>query len=283
LLKSVITFNRRVFFMDRHIPEFYHPSFDDAPSGRFHEVLLLDKSSELSWNDVVELVPDFPRGWFELANLSSEDRIDFTCYYWLRKLPFHLKLNESLERFFASLDDIAVFLIQKRSDGPFQAEMVYSLSDNGGFYRGAFPASDANIQALKKAFPDILLPEDYIDFLQIHDGWCKTTDSTGLMSSLQIKDSYDQFQLPFVDGPILTTLKGVPVDPKKLIPFYKSFGMPYYQCFWADWYPEDEMGNVYYSSASNCISGTCNRENAAEMMSFPTFSEWLAFYLERVG
>jgi len=269
--------------MDRHIPEFYHPSFDDAPSGRFHEVLLLDKSSELSWKDVLQLIPNFPRGWFELANLNCQDRIDFTCSYWLKKLPFHVKLNETLERFFTSLDDIAIFLIKKRPDAPFQAEMVYSIADNGGFYRGGFPATDMNVQTMKTSFPNILLPEDYTSFLQIHDGWWKTTDCTGLIGSDQIADTYGQFQNRFIDLLPITTTEGIPVDPKKLIPFYKSFGMPFYQCFWAEWYPENEMGNVYYSSDSNCISGPCNREAAAEMMSFPTFSEWLAFYLERVS
>lgn len=271
--------------MDRHIPEFYHPSFDDAPSGKFHEVILLDRASKLSWGQILEKVPNFPRGWFELAHLECEDRIDFTCCYWLTKLSYNVKLNESLERFFGSLDDIAVFLIQQRADEPFRAEMVYSLADNGGFYRGGQPASDGEIEALKKTFADFLLPQDYIAFLQIHNGWWKTTDSTGLMSTSQMYENYIQFQNLLAETPELATCAGASVDPKKLIPFYKSFGMPYFQCFWGEWYPENEIGNVYYSSATKCISTPQNAgsDMASETMSFPTFAEWLAFYLERVG
>lgn len=80
----------------------------------------------------------------------------------------------------------------------------------------------------------------------------------------------------------LLTAEGSEVNPKHLIPFYESFGFPCYQCFWADWYPDQEMGNIYYSGLTHTISANRDETVGTENMSFPTFLDWLMFYLETI-
>ena len=72
------------------------------------------------------------------------------------------------------------------------------------------------------------------------------------------------------------------MDPKKLYPFYVSFNLPCYQCFWAEWYPEQEMGNIYYSNITQSMSCVENGNSSPENLSFATFIDWLMFYLEQI-
>lgn len=268
--------------MDTHIDEFYQASSEGSSHGGFHEVIFLNKERDISWPELVRKVPTIPKGWYELTHISPKDRIDFTYETWLRKLSYHPKLEERLKRFFNSLDDIVIIITQQKWDDPFEAQMVYSLSNNNGFYRGAVPAAEEDTNRLKSLFKDQIFPEDYLAFLQIHNGFCKTTDCTGILKSTHVGPFYEQFQEALAKEPGILTTKGVPVNPKSLIPFYESFGMPYYQCFWVEWYPEQEMGNVYYSGSSKTISDIKNEDPESETLAFPTFSDWLAFYLEGV-
>jgi hypothetical protein len=71
--------------------------------------------------------------------------------------------------------------------------------------------------------------------------------------------------------------------PKSLIPFYESFGQPFFQCFWGDWYPDQEMGNVYYSNATKKILVSNKKDDCLETMAFETFTDWLVFYLEKLN
>jgi len=269
--------------MDRHIKEFYYGHFDDDSSAnKYHDVIPLHEAQDISWKEIIEKIPSLPRGWYELASLKSKDRIEFICNYWESKLPYRANLCAFIDRFFASLDDVGIFVVQKKWADPYFAEIVYSIKDNDGFYRGALPATDLELNDLATKFPGFIFPKDYLAFLEIHNGWWKTTDATGVMPSSHMYDAYLQFQALTKEDSDLPTIKGAPVDPKKLIPFYESFGMPYFQCFWADWYPEDEMGNVYYSSDNRSISAFDGMESSPETMAFPTFCDWLMFYLERV-
>ncbi len=268
--------------MDQHIKEFYSHFSNDTPHGHFHKVISVDKDLHLDWENVKQKVPDLCRGWYELSQLSPKDRIDFTQDFWLSKLPFRPNLQESINKFFALLDDILVFLVQNKFDDPFEAHLVYSLKEDKGFFSGGSPASDENIVQLQAQFPEYIFPEDYTAFLQIHNGFFKTTDSTGIIKSSQMYTTYSTFQKQFVEQPkegLLTTGGMVVDDPHSLIPFYESFGMPFYQCFWGEWYPENEMGNVYFSGQSKTISDI-RGEPGPESMAFVTFLDWLMFYLE---
>jgi hypothetical protein len=268
--------------MDVHAADYYSAYSEPGPHGHFHKVIALHEDPLLDWSDAVKIAPSLCRGWYELAQLPLQDRIEFTREFWLTKLPYHPNLNMFLSQFFTSLDDVGIFLTQQRYEDPFIAHLVYSLSDNNGFFHGESPATEAEIIRLQKDFPNYILPADYLAFLQIHNGFAKLTD-TGITPSTKMKESYEAFQqlLQEEEEPI-TTSSRASVNPASLIPFYESFGMPFFQCFWGEWYPEQEMGNVYYSALSRTIS-TCDKENeSAETMAFQTFLDWLMFYLEKI-
>lgn len=267
--------------MDYHINEFFHRHSEESPRGHFFDVIPLHEKNDISWAELFEKVPKISKAWYELSRISSKDRIEFTCDHWCDALPINPRAIHSIQHFFESLDDIGIYLVKCGKEDPFDVQMVYSVKDNGGFYRGALPADEKSLAALQKAFAQYTLPVDYLAFLALHDGFWKTTDCTGITISKNMLKKYEQFQEMLAKEP-LTLSKGEAVNPKNLIPFYESFGMPYYQCFWGDWYPEQEMGNVYYSSETKTISNTKSNDPATETMAFPTFVDWLAFYLERI-
>jgi len=272
-----------VEIMDSHVKDFFRQASDGTDSGTFHRVIALHEAPDIDWKTVEAQFPGLPRGWFELAHVNQADRIEFSRDYWIAKLPFRPQLEEILRHFFSALDDIGIFLTQKKFDDPFEAHLVYSIKKNGGYFCGAAPASDDAIVAMQNGFTTTIFPLDYITFLQIHNGFHKSTD-TGISPSHQMKGRFDDFQNMLNVQDSLETMAGDQVNPKSLIPFYESFGMPFYQCFWTDWYPENEMGNVYYSGLTKRISDVKwtgpTTENYVENMAFPTFSDWLMFYLE---
>jgi hypothetical protein len=268
--------------MDLHAIEYYSAYSEQGPHGHFHRVIALHDDPLMDWSEASKLVPSLNRGWYELSQLPVQDRIEFTREFWLTKLPYRAHLNEFLVSFFASLDDIGVFLTQQKYEDPFAIHLVYSLANNSGFFHGEGPADDLEIINLQKVFPNYILPADYLAFLRIHNGFAKLTD-TGIIPSTHMKDGFEAFQKRLMEGqdPI-TTSDGVEVDPASLIPFYESFGMPFFQCFWRDWYPDQEMGNVYYSDLTRTISTCRKKDDCVETMAFETFTDWLMFYLEKI-
>lgn len=269
--------------MDTHAIEFYSDYSEKRPHGHFHRVLPLHNNPGASWGEASELAPRLCRGWYELAQLNVEDRIEFTRDFWLSKLPYGPHLDESLFKFFGCLDDVGVFLTQQKFEDPFQPHIVYSLEDNSGFFHGECPADEREIINLQKDFPKDILPADYLAFLQIHNGFAKLND-TGISPSYKMKESYQSFQKILGEGkePIATA-EGIFVNPASLIPFYESFGMPFFQCFWSEWYPDQEMGNVYYSVPARRIATCRKKGDCDETMAFETFTDWLMFYLEKIG
>lgn len=269
--------------MDIHVQEYYSRASDDTPKGSFRSVLALHEHPEITWEIISEQCPDLTKGWYELSRLNSVDRIEFTRDFWLSKLPYNPGLDKFLTNFFSMLDDIGVFIVQRKFDDPYEAHLVYSLKGNSGFYRGRSPIEDAEIPRIQKLFSDFMLPSDYLAFLKVHNGFSKSSDCTGVCNSNDLLRLYEFFQ-DFIkqrEGEITTT-SGTPIDPRKLIPFYESFGMPFFQCFWAEWYPENEMGNVYYSGMTNTISDIKAAGVGIETMAFSNFIDWLIFYLEQV-
>lgn len=267
--------------MDLHAAEYYSTHVNAGLHGNFHQVIPLH-TAHLPWEKVVSLVPAISRGWYELAGLPVQDRIEFTRDYWLAKLPYHADLSDQISAFFSRLDDIGIFLTQQKAKAPFSAQLVYSLADNGGFFHGELPADDAAINALQALFPDTLFPGDYMAFLRIHNGFAKLTD-TGILPSTRIQESCAAFQkMHEAESEPVLTADGALVNPEALIPFYESFGMPFFQCFWKEWYPDQEMGNVYYSALTRTVSYCKNKDECIETMAFPTFIDWLLFYLEKV-
>lgn len=267
--------------MDSQIRDYYCQPSDTSPGGKFHQVIPLHENKGWTWEELKQKVPNLKRGWYELSQLNTQDRIEFTYEFWLSQLPFCPKMLSSIRNFFDRVEDVGIFLVQQKFDDPFEAHMVYGLKGGSGFFRGLTPASDDELLQLKRQFPDVVFPKDYLAFLQIHNGFSKNTD-TGIFPTGEMRSAYEQFQNLLTSTDSLVKAGETTVDPQELIPFYESFGLPFFQCFWTAWYPEEEMGNVYYSSANNTISYLDPNVPSDENMSFASFSGWLLFYLEKI-
>ena len=269
-------------FMDLHVKEYFCQFTSKTPNGHFHRVIPLHETPDIHWDQITQLMPNLNKGWYELSQLKSKDRIELVCDFWINKMPFCPKLTEFILDFFNSLDDIGIFVTQQMFDSPFKAYLVYSLKDNSGFFRGELGATDEEIRKLKLSFPDFILPEDYLAFLEIHNGFSKSTDS-GIIPTSKVPEVYWKLQ-DLLDEPKepLITPNGKAVDPRTLIPYYESFTLPCYHCFWAEWYPGQEMGNIYYSALTNTISDCSSNDASPENLAFPSFSHWLMFYLEKI-
>lgn len=265
--------------MSEYIHDFLAGNEPDKP---FHQVIALHEEPLAAWESVTEQMPLLPRGWYELARLPVEDRIEFTHDYWLTKLPFIVSalLEKRLNEFFENLEEIGIYATQAKQGGPFDVHMVYSLKQAMGFFQGGPPAAPATIDALVKRFAHVNLPPDYLAFLQIHDGFSKYTD-TGMIKTREMSQVYQRLQRLLVED-LLVRPDGQVIPPESLIPFYESFGLHCYQCFYADWYPEEEMGNVYFSEHDRSISNFLDAHAYEENLAFPSFLGWLIFYLEDI-
>lgn len=267
--------------MDHHLKEYFSTVSEALPSGNFHHVIPLHENQNMPWEKVVVKVPKLCKGWYELVHLSPKDRIEFTFEYWLSRLPFHVRELENFKQFFASLDDIGLFIYQEGSSSAYDAQLVYSIKENGGFFHGRIGATDEEINQMSNSFIETALPEDYYAFLRLHNGFSKATD-TGILNTNSMLKNYEEFQNLLNEEP-LRSPNGNIINPHSLIPFYQSFGMPVFQCFWTDWYPQNEIGNVYLSFLTKTISDTQKNISSTENLAFPTFLDWLFFYLEKVA
>ena len=265
--------------MNSMVRQFFTTGKEEENS--FKEVLFLTEEIAVNWVEISKKSPDLPRGWFELSRLAPRDRVEFTRDFWLDRLPYHPTAHPLIYEFFDQLDDIAVVLIQTEKDEPMFPELIYSLEDNSSFFRGRPPCSEEDLLELKNEI-GIPLPQDFLSFLRIHSGFGKLSEM-GLMPASEISDSKRRIleivtlsERPLKMGKINDTR----VDPHSLIPFYEAFGLSSFQCFYADWYPGSEMGNVYLSGIDYTISDTSKRGAWADGLAFPTFLEWLAYYLQ---
>jgi SMI1 / KNR4 family (SUKH-1) len=262
--------------MKDHIHDFFG---DKVP---FHQVIALHEEPIADWDTITKKMPLLPRGWYELSRLPLEDRIEFSHEYWLAKLPFieTVSLEKRLSEFFENLEEIGIYATQLKKGGAFEIHMVYSLKQEVGFFQGGPPASSDTITALIKRFAHVNLPLDYLAFLQIHDGFSKYTD-TGMIKTRDMSQTYQRLQKLLVED-LLVRPDGQVISPESLIPFYESFGLHSYQCFYSDWYPEQEMGNVYFSEHDRSMSNFLDPYSLEENLAFSSFLGWLVFYLEDI-
>ena len=97
-----------------------------------------------------------------------------------------------------------------------------------------------------------------------------------------MRELYDRFQEMVAKFDVLKTPRGAEVDPKQLIPFYESFGMPYLSMFLGGMVSGRGNGQcLLFRSDPNDLLRP-GREPSPENMAFPTFIDWLKFYLERI-
>lgn len=265
--------------MNSHVRRFYRTFVNDATPVRFyHEVIALHENPQMQWKEIEQKAPSLPRGWHELALLDPNDRIEFVKDFWLSALPFVSHIHEFLEKFFKKLDDVGVYLTQSRYDCPFECEIVYSLGDDSSFFHGLPPPSLEKIANLQRDFNDVL-PQDYLDFLKIHDGFSKHSD-TGIIKSDYLQSVYENVQEKIQNEMIYSGNQII--QPRDLIPFYESFGQPSFQCFYLNWISINSAGNVYYSMAEGKISDIFDQNSWGQNLAFPTFLDWLIFYLEGI-
>jgi hypothetical protein len=267
--------------MNSHVHRYYS-KFDeeDVPLHLFHEVIALHENPDFSWDEVVERVPNLVKGWYELARLSTADRIEFTREFWLRILPYSPRTYDFIERFFSKLDDVGVYFTQLSFDSPFEAEIVYSFHHGNAFFHGSLPRDEEEIGYLREQFAGVF-PEPFLSFLKIHDGFSKN-GNMGIISSMQLQKAYDDLQKNAEDKNLVISCNSREIDPADLIPFSESAGSGTYQCFYIPWSPEHEIGNVCYAPSEQIISDIQDKNFWPENLAFPTFLGWLAFYLEGI-
>lgn len=249
--------------MNKRISDYYSEK-------KFLDVLCLAEE-RLPWDEIRSKSPLFPRGWYELSLLSREDRLEFTKEYWMTHLPFVPNPFKDLITFFQELVDVGVFLILQ--ENTYFPELVYFLNDES-FYLGSTPASEEEIEGLKM---NISLPKDFLEFLKIHNGFSKAYDR-GILSTSEILPIKKELELYLDESEKKVHLDKHLIEPTSLIPFYMSAYGRSYQCFIKEWYPTNEMGNVCLSLDDFSIS-SYKREGT---LAFPTFLDWLAFYLEEI-
>ncbi len=268
--------------MDEFIEEYLSHSKSKSSAPEIYGLLPLSQLLEFSYPELQKKDPHLPKGWYELSHLSPRDRVDFTREFWLSKFPYCPQLDKQLDVFFSSLEDVSPYLIQASKHGKYESRLMYILKEKKGFFQGLIPADDAAITHLATIFKERFPPKDYVAFLRIHNGFCKVTD-TGILPISCLNESFLSFRQFLSLKPPLVNAAGASINAEALIPFYESFGMPVFQCFWADWYPDQEMGNVYYSGIDHTVSDVLNIDAPTESLAFATFTDWLFFYLEIVG
>lgn len=257
----------------------YYQSKKECKDAIFDEVLTLhDQASTHSFTDLLKKAKNLPKGFFELAKLPKKDRIDFSGSFWEATLPYSPKTHEFMTDFFSRVDDIGIYLIKREIDSEYSCHLVYSLGDEEAFFRGLPSASADQIAGLKNAIGTIL-PEDYLCFLQIHNGFAKNGDY-GMIHSETILSEMASLQTEAMQMPNKPSFQNKPVDPSCLIPFYKTNGFNVYECFYQGWYPDKEMGNIQLSLGEGQKIDYSDPTARIKKMAFPTFLDWLMNYME---
>jgi hypothetical protein len=244
----------------------------------FKQVLFLEETPNLKWDEVVRKAPRLPRGWFELSRVAPRDRVEFIRDFWLDRMPYHPSAHPAFFDFFEQLDDVGIVLTQVSEEMPMEAELIYSLADNSSFFRGKPPARDEAIYEMKNEI-DINLPYDYLAFLRIHNGFGKLSEM-GVLEAEGLAHAKRRVMDLLLQASKRVKSGEIDVDPGSLIPFYEALGLSSFQCFYTDWYPGSEMGNVYLSGIDYTLSDVSDKKGWTENLAFPTFSEWLAHYLQ---
>ncbi|MCB1109902.1 MAG: hypothetical protein KDK64_02890 [Chlamydiia bacterium] len=232
------------------------------------EATFLSKVPKLSWEKAQKTFPRLPKGWFELSRLDSGVRQEFLRDYWINALTYSPQLYAFVDRFFATVEETEIVVSK---GGVF---LVYGLKKGRTFFLGGPPLTDQEVGAMVNQV-DFPVPQDFKQFFRIHNGFFKKGD-TGIFSSGVLVEEGQRFrdlnQGLKMGNQTLTT--------GSLLPFYRSFGLDVYQCFYQDWYPDGGVGNVLCSLSEGRISDYRIKDRGRDDLAFPTFIEWLMFYME---
>lgn len=243
----------------------------------FKGLIILDKSFK-DFEDLKKKADSLPRAWYELSHLTIKDRIEFSRDFVLKVLPYIPHVYSFIFDFFSYLEDISIILTKKNENDSYIPQLVYLLKNSDVFYRGFPPAAISTINDVNNQFKN-LLPVDYLNFAKIHSGFCKNED-TGVFKIEILKSASEEFQNLIVNKDKSIKAGSRFIDSKSLIPFYQCYSKDAFQCFNMEWFPKGEVGNVYYSGSDNAISDYHNNLSWSENLAFPTFLDWLIFYLD---
>lgn len=234
------------------------------------KMILLSESPNLKWKEAQKEVPQLTKGWFELSRLEPSIRLEFIRDYWFNALPYTPSFCTFIDRFFAKVKDVGMVAA---TSGIF---LTYSLIGRSDFFLGGPPLIDDEIDALKGQI-DFPIPEDFLKFFRIHNGFFKGGDTGIFSSGVFVKEAqrFKELKVPL-------RLGNKKVAPDLLLPFYRSFGLDVYQCFYSDWYPDRGIGNVLCSLSEGTISDYRIREKGRDYLAFSSFLDWLIFYMEEV-
>ncbi len=197
------------------------------------EMISLSESPDLRW--AKKKAPRLTKGWFELSKLEPMIRLEFIRDYWFNPLPYVPIFRAFLDCFFTGVEEVGIVAVKNA------IYLTYSLRGRREFFLGDPPLVDDEIAILKRQI-DFPLPEDFLKFFRIHNGFLKGGD-TGIYSSGVLAEEAERFKE--LESPL--KLGSEVVSPDLSLPFYRSFGLDVYQCFYKDWYPDGEVGNVLCS------------------------------------
>ncbi len=227
----------------------------------------------MSWNDVSQIAPRLPRGWFELMGLAKQDRLDFFLEYWSSILAFENKEFPGICRFFSLLETLEVYLC-RTAQGPFDVKMLYIFQEERCCFQGEPPLMDLD----ERSFP-LLRDDHYRRFFSVHNGFSKLEDE-GILSYRSLAKVQQKLRQQLVKlGYIYPENDCCSLG---LFPFYGYEEPLTYQCFLLD--PEI-CGNF---SSPSIIIGEQERdcfgiENLEVLQLktgfFPSFLSWLEAYL----
>ncbi len=234
------------------------------------KMIPLSESPDLKWDEAQKEVPRLTKGWFELSRLEPSIRLEFIRDYWFNALPYIPTFRAFIDRFFAKVEEVGMVAA---TSGIF---LTYSLIGRSEFFLGGPPLIDDEIDTLRGQI-DFPLPEDFLKFFRIHNGFFKGGD-TGIFSSGVLVEEAQRFKE--LEVPLKLGTEKIASD--LLLPFYRSFGLDVYQCFYSDWYPDGGVGNVLCSLGEGTISDYRTREKGRDYLAFSSFLDWLTFYMEEV-
>ena len=257
--------------MNIQVKEFYR-------TNQAKEVFALHENQDISFSKLKEMAPLLPQGWFEIVRLNSMDRVEFISAFWGSIFPYSPHVQDLIDQFFSEVEDIGVYLVKKDVDFHYFPHLVYSMRDKENFYRGYPSAVKEEIKGLREAL-DQILPEDYVCFMKIHNGFAKNGDY-GLIPVQNVKREKLSLHNKMLTAGRKVLFQGKPLDPESLIPFHKSIGDCTFQCFHKGWYPDREMGNILFSLRDEGKFDYTPYMNQENKGIFPSFLDWLRFYME---
>ncbi|NRA90255.1 MAG: hypothetical protein HRU43_03910 [Simkaniaceae bacterium] len=232
---------------------------------------ILSENPPSSWEVAKKEFPRLTKGWYELATIQDEVRQEFLRDYWINALPYSPQLYAFVDRFFAKVVETEIVAIK---GGIF---LTYGMRDEKGFYLGGPPLSDVEVSASLNPL-EFPFPSDFLRFFRIHNGFFKGGD-TGILSIGVMIEEADRFR----SLDLRLKMGRNAISTASLFPFYRSFGLDVYQCFYQDWYPDGGVGNVLCSLSEETVSDYHLKETGNDQLAFPSFLEWLMFYMEDIS